>query len=693
MSDLSQTLSLEEEFLEVESEYGGCTRVDTDTESSDIENEQSQYPYFLSPSHDFDTSVHDDREKAAIEGFECKCKFGEPCCKSISVELIINYRSSCLELSKDELDLVILGQIHSHYVPLTSDSDRRKTSYSSHYFFHNKPICLKTFLFVHAISDKRYRNLVEHYRTNSPAIHTRSHGNFGRKSYKAASLSSVEDALQFIKNTASAMALPVPGRLPNFKDERFLLLPTDMTKAELYRRYKKACEKDEKAPFSRTKFIDLWLRQLPFIKPATDLCWDCQQNCSLVMRSINLSEQEKSDRLEQAKHHLKLAAIQRDHYNSNVQKCCEEWDARDETTAYTGPMHISFDYAQQVHYPCNALQPGPLFFKTARKCNLFGVACEPTKTQLNYLIDEAAYIGKGSDATVSLIHDFLENRGVKGKQLYLQADNCVGQNKNNIVVHYLCWRVSTGKNESVSLSFMLAGHTKFAPDRYFGLIKRKYKHSRVDTMVDIENAVLSSTVSGANKAQLIQDGSGKTLVTWYNWKDFLDQFYKNVPNITTYHHFRMDKDNPGVVYVKEYANSPEKAVHTFKSRVPSDQMPDKIIPPGIDAQRQWYLYEQIRPFCGSNLAADLTCPKPQIPKPGERKDTSTSSTNQPPNTQEGSSSSTSTSKKRPPPKDDTVDPSTPKRQRLCSHCRMPGHVKSRGAKITCPKLLEAKKRS
>lgn len=170
MSDLSRTLSLEEEFLKVESECGGCTRVDMDTDSSDIENEQSQYPYFLSPSHDFDTSVHDDRERAAIEGFECKCKLGEgstPCCKSISVEFIMNYRSSCLELSKDELDLVILGQIHSHYALLTSDSDR---SYSSRYFFHNKPICLKTFPFVHAISDKRYRNLVEHYRTNSPAI-------------------------------------------------------------------------------------------------------------------------------------------------------------------------------------------------------------------------------------------------------------------------------------------------------------------------------------------------------------------------------------------------------------------------------------------------------------------------------------------------------------------------------------------
>ena len=49
----------------------------------------------------------------------------------------------------------------------------------------------------------------------------------------------------------------------------------------------------------------------------------------------------------------------------------------------------------------------------------------------------------------------------------------------------------------------------------------------------------------------------------------------------------MHKDNAGIVYVKEYASSPEKAIHTFKSRVPSDQTPDEIIPPGIDAQRQW----------------------------------------------------------------------------------------------------------
>ena len=58
-------------------------------------------------------------------------------------------------------------------------------------------------------------------------------------------------------------------------------------------------------------------------------------------------------------------------------------------------MHYSFDYAQQVHFPSNLQQPGPVFFLTARKCQLFGVACEPLGTHVNYLIDESESVGKG----------------------------------------------------------------------------------------------------------------------------------------------------------------------------------------------------------------------------------------------------------------------------------------------------------
>ncbi|MEQ2201890.1 hypothetical protein XENOCAPTIV_019985 [Xenoophorus captivus] len=39
-------------------------------------------------------------------------------------------------------------------------------------------------------------------------------------------------------------------------------------------------------------------------------------------------------------------------------------------------MHYSFDYAQQMHFPSNPLQPGPMYFTISRKCGLFGVFCE-----------------------------------------------------------------------------------------------------------------------------------------------------------------------------------------------------------------------------------------------------------------------------------------------------------------------------
>ena len=135
-------------------------------------------------------------------------------------------------------------------------------------------------------------------------------------------------------------------------------------------------------------------------------------------------------------------------------------------------MHYSFDYAQNVQYPSNPQQPGPAYFKSARKCGIFGVACEPLSMQVNYLIDEADDPGKGSNATVSMLHHFLENHGAGETHLRLHEDNCVAQNKNNILMQYLTWRTMTGKNESVQISFMVVGHTKFAPDRFFGLIKK-----------------------------------------------------------------------------------------------------------------------------------------------------------------------------------------------------------------------------
>ncbi len=154
----------------------------------------------------------------------------------------------------------------------------------------------------------------------------------------------------------------------------------------------------------------------------------------------------------------------------------EQWKEHGERTPrlpYEGEMHYSYDYAQQIHYPFNDQQPGPAYFLTARKCQLFGVCSEAQSKQVNYLIDEADVTGKGANSTISHVHHFLENYGVGSKKIKLHCDNCVGQNKNNAFMFYFLWRVITGREKSITVSFMVVGHTKFSCDRYFSLIKKK----------------------------------------------------------------------------------------------------------------------------------------------------------------------------------------------------------------------------
>ena len=84
--------------------------------------------------------------------------------------------------------------------------------------------------------------------------------------------------------------------------------------------------------------------------------------------------------------------------------------------------------------------------------------------------------------TVSYLHYFNSDNSVKCNDLNLHCDNCRGQNKNNAVVLYLCYRTLKGLISNTELSFMLPYHTKFGPGLCFSLVKLKYKHSYISSV-------------------------------------------------------------------------------------------------------------------------------------------------------------------------------------------------------------------
>ena len=320
--------------------------------------------------------------------------------------------------------------------------------------------------------------------------------------------------------------------------------------------------------------------------------------------------------------------------------------------------HYSFDYAQQVHFPSDPMQPGPVCFLTPRKCSVFGVNLEAIPRQVNFLTDEAGSCGKGSNVVVSQLHYFFKHHGLGEKEVFLHADNCSGQNKNSTMLHYLAWRTLTNQHTSVTLSFLIVGHTKFAPDWCFGLFKRKFRNTKVSCLDGIARIVDES--AHCNHAQLVSLEDGSVIVPTYDWIDFFASRFKKFPGIKKLQHFRFSSSEPGCVFTKEYSDSDtEEKVQLLKNpwAPDSSELPRVIVPKGLSPTRQWHLHDQIRQFC-SDDDKDKTCPLPSIPKP-------------------------SSCECSPVPNSDSPVPtllaSPPRKKRCCGLCKQEGH-NSR----TCP---------
>ena len=83
---------------------------------------------------------------------------------------------------------------------------------------------------------------------------------------------------------------------------------------------------------------------------------------------------------------------------------------------------------------------------------------------------------------------------------------------------------------------MVAKHTKFTPDRFFGLFKLKLRHSEVDDIEDLVKVVKELTIGGYNIAQTILNSDRQRevffMVGLNSWLIILIQFHKLKSNIT-----------------------------------------------------------------------------------------------------------------------------------------------------------------
>ena len=78
---------------------------------------------------------------------------------------------------------------------------------------------------------------------------------------------------------------------------------------------------------------------------------------------------------------------------------------------------------------------------------------------------------------------------------------------------------------------------------------------------------------------------------------------------------RLTTEEPGVVFAKKQPSDDEQRFTLIRRQGihPPAALLAAAPPPGLNIDRQWYLFDKIREFCHLNLA-DVTCPEPTQPQ-------------------------------------------------------------------------------
>ena len=110
----------------------------------------------------------------------------------------------------------------------------------------------------------------------------------------------------------------------------------------------------------------------------------------IVEKRNKLSLIEHQNLAENLRQHLQIVKLEREFYKTCISNASNHFSDSENfpnlENSRDKMMHYSFDYAQQVHLPNNPQQPGPMFFLTPYKVQIFGVSNAALKKQCNYLI-------------------------------------------------------------------------------------------------------------------------------------------------------------------------------------------------------------------------------------------------------------------------------------------------------------------
>lgn len=347
--------------------------------------------------------------------------------------------------------------------------------------------------------------LAEMVRTPPHSARPNVHGNFGKTPPNALTSEQKNLVVSFFTGIAEKEGVPNPrfalDKTNDDEDEDYLNiihLPPSYTINALYIRYRKSTED----PIGRTSFRVLFkneptLAHIKLSKRTRGMCEVCKSLRLSLQRAS--SDERAASVMEGLRKHLQQAHDLRHIYTERVEEAELQWKLLTTRTLRVPVAAISFDYATQLSLPISAMETQAEYISSqfGMDVNLFGIVNEGEKHYYNYIYTEG--YKHGSNHVISMVHAHLRHHSVTGnaQHLYVYTDSCGGQNRNKFVYSYFIHRVLAGFHDQITWCFLAVGHTKFSPDRSFGLVRSLLSKHTIISLPDLltcinENIATSS---------------------------------------------------------------------------------------------------------------------------------------------------------------------------------------------------------
>jgi hypothetical protein len=497
-------------------------------------------------------------------------------------------------------------------------------------------LCRQAYLLLWGIGRSTLQALLRYMASHSDTFCPRTHGLTGAAPHHSLPPEIQQEVIDFIVEFGEQFGEEDEGRHGRrvaHSDEGLVLrfLPASYTIAGLYRLFRdysaQKVSVGRASPLvSFSTFRHLFhsppCQHIRIRRPHSNVCDACTMFRAFYRHHAldecaEISSHEE-EHITQWQHHVQLAQEAREAYNADLLQAQNTLNLLQQgklpLAGYVA--HYTFDFMQSLAIPQFADQTKDMYFFSLRNIHLFSIRDDGVQQQYNYLYDEGEG-GKGANSVISLLFHFLCHRAHEAAAIviHFHADNCSGQNKNNLVMQFFVFLASLGVLTHVEMKFLIKGHTHCSVDGGHGLIKKAWRTQNVFTLDQAASVVEATSPTKGHHHAIVM-----TSQDFFDWERLLSTYFRKLPKILSFQQFEMDAKRPGRLRYRQHQTETWQEICLFKKgmeQLPAEFSSTKAIrqhltrlsPPGIPAKKQHMLYDKVRKYVPPAYQ-DSICPLP-----------------------------------------------------------------------------------